>query len=116
MEASGRQLKVLRTDNGGEFTSTEFESYLQLRSEGIRHEKTVPKTPEQNGVAERQNRTLVETIRSIIMLADSKLPHKFWAEALSTAVYLRNRSPTRALPGITPYEAWMNTKPKVEHL
>ena len=91
-KSSGHQLKVLRTDNGGEYTSKEFENYL--KSEGVRHELTVPKTPEQNGVAERLNRTLVEAVRS--MLIDANLPHKFWAEALSTAVYLKNRSPTKA--------------------
>ena len=57
-KSSGRKLKVLRTDNGGEYTSTKFEAYL--KAEGVRHERTVPKTPEQNGVAERLNRTLVE--------------------------------------------------------
>lgn len=56
---TGRQLKTLRTDNGGEYSSTEFADYL--RSEGVRHERTIPKTPEQNGVAERMNRTLIET-------------------------------------------------------
>ena len=50
------------------------------------------------------------------MLADSKLPPKFWAEALSTAVYLRNRSPTKSVEGMTPFEAWMGEKPNVEHL
>ena len=55
------------------------------------------------------NRTLVETVWS--MLADSKLPKRFWAEALLTAVYLRNRSPTRALAGITRYQAWTEEKP-----
>ncbi|KAL2092442.1 hypothetical protein ACEWY4_012240 [Coilia grayii] len=80
---TGRKLKVLRTDNGGEYTSKEFEAFLKR---GVRHELTVPKTPEQNGVAERMNRTLVETVRS--MLADAKLPQTFWAEALATAVYV----------------------------
>ena len=111
-KSSGRKLKVLRTDNGGEYTSTKFEDYLN--AEGVRHERTVPKTPEQNGVAERQNRTLVETVRS--MLIDSKLPHKFWAEALNTATYLRNRSPTKAIDGMTPFEAWTSVKPTVKHL
>ena len=92
--------------------ATEFVNYM--KREGVRHEFTVPKTPEQNGVAERMNRTLVETARS--MLADSKLPQKFWAEALSTAVYLRNRSPTKSVADMTPYEAWMGEKPNVEHL
>ena len=109
---SGKKLKVLRTDGGGEYTSTEFEDFLE--SAGIRHEQTVPKTPEQNGVAERMNRTLVESVRS--MLADAHLPHKFWAEALSTAVYLRNRSPTKAVSHKTPYEAWMAKKPSFSHL
>lgn len=73
-------------DNGGEYMSTRFENYL--KAEGIRHERTVPKMPEQNGVAERLNRTLIEMVRS--MLIDANLPHTFWAEALCTAVYLKN--------------------------
>ena len=110
--STGRKLKALRTDNGGEFTSTEFNDYL--KREGIRREFSVTKTPEQNGVAERLNRTLVESVRS--MISDAKLPQKFWAEALSTAVYLRNRSPTKAVTGMTPYEAWSGEKPGVGHL
>ena len=113
MERSSRKkLNILHTDNGGEYVSTKFEDYL--KSEGIRHERTVPKTPEQNGVAERMNRTLVETMHS--MLIDAKLPHAFWAEAISTAVYLRNRSPTKVLEDMTQFEAWMKQKPCVEHL
>jgi hypothetical protein len=111
-KSSGRKVKAFRTDNGGEYTSTKFEDYL--KSEGIRHERTVPKTPQQNGVAERMNRTLVEAVRS--MLTDAKLPRKFWGEAISTAVYLRNWSPTKAVEGKTPYEAWMGKKPTVSHL
>ena len=111
-KSSGHKIKVFRTDNGGEYTSTEFESLL--RKEGIKHEYTIPKTPQQNGVSERMNRTLVEAVRS--MLADSRLPHKFWAEALSTATYLVNRSPTKALDGKTPFEAWNGKKPNVNHL
>ena len=64
----------------------------------MRREITVPKIAEQNGAAER---TLVESVHS--MFADAQLPHKFWAEALSTAVYLWNRSPTTAVPDTTPY-------------
>ena len=78
-------MKTLCTDNEGEFTFTEFKNYL--KKEGIKHELTIPKFPEQNGVAERLNRTLVEMIRS--MLADLELPKSFWAEALTTALYLR---------------------------
>ena len=81
-KSSGEKIKTLRSDNGGEYTSKELEDYLKRN--GIRHERTVPKTPEQNGVAERMIRTLEETVRA--MLSDSKLPKKFWAEALSTAI------------------------------
>lgn len=110
--STGLKVKTLRTDNGGEYTSQKFRTLLS--ESGIRHELTVPKTPEQNGVAERMNRTLVEAVRS--MLADSGLPRRFWAEALSTAVYLRNRSPTKSLQHITPVEAWTGEKPDVSHL
>ena len=108
--STGKKVKALRDDNGGEYTSTEFEKYL--KQEGIRHELTVPKNPEQNGVAERMNRTIVETARC--MLADAKLPRKFWAEAVSTAVFLRNRSPTTAVKGMTPFESLTGEKPHVE--
>ncbi|KAL5494293.1 hypothetical protein EMCRGX_G015594 [Ephydatia muelleri] len=99
-------------DNGGECTSRKFQEYL--KTEGVRHELTIPKNPEQNGVAERINRTLIETARS--MLIDSHLPHSFWAEAISTAAYLRNKSPTKAVAEMTPYEAWTGKKPQVDGL
>ena len=108
----GREVKTLRSDNGGEYISKEFTSYLTI--EGIKHEQTPPHTPQQNDVAERLNCTLIEGVRS--MLADSKLPHRFWVEGLSTMVYLQNRSPTRAPEGITPYEAWNGSKPNVDSL
>ena len=109
-KASGKKVKVLRSDNGGEYTSHEFQRYL--KKEGIRHETTIPKTPEQNGVAERMNRTLVEMARSMLHTMD----RKFWAEAVANSVYLRNRSPTTAVPQMTPYEAWNGSKPDVSHL
>ena len=70
-----------------------FEAHLKAC--GTRHELTVPKTPEQNGAAEGLNCTLVEMTRA--MLLDAKLHQKFWAEAIPTAAYLRNRSPTSAV-------------------
>lgn len=109
---SNYKLKILRTDNGGEYTSREFSSFL--KAEGIRHELTISKHPEQNGVSERLNRTLVESVRS--MLVDAQLPHKFWAEALSTAVFLRNLSFTSTVPGMTPSQAWSGKKPSVNNL
>ena len=110
--SSGRRMKTFRMDNGGEYKSAEFEKYLTV--EGIKHELTISHTPEQNGVAEQLNRTLVKGVRTV--LAGSKLPYRFWAEALSTIVYLRNRSPTKSLEGVTPYEAWNGTKPDVRCL
>ena len=106
------KVKTLRCDNGGEYTSAKFIAYLT--QEGIKHELTTPHTPQQNGAAERLNRTLIEGVHT--MLADSKLPHKFWAEALSTYAYLRNRSPTKLLSGITPHEAWYGSKPDVSSI
>ena len=110
-KSSEKFLKALRSDNGGEYISTEFEDYL--RREGIAHQSTVRKTPEQNGVAERMNRTLLDKVRS--MLHHSKLPLRFWAEALATATHVRNCSPTTALDE-TPYERWNGEKPDVSNL
>ena len=83
-----KNVKSLRTDNGGEYTSNEFKKYCTEK--GIFREFTNPHTPEQNGVSERLNRTIIETVRSMIFHA--KLPLSFWAEAANTAVYLRNRN------------------------
>ena len=109
---SGRSIKVLRSDNGGEYLSKEFNDFLS--SKGIKRQLTVPRTPEQNGVAERKNRTIQETARS--MLHAAGLPDSFWAEAVLTAVILRNRSPTVAVKGSTPYESFIGKKPDVSNL
>ena len=111
-EFRGQKIKTQRTDNGGKYTSRGFEDYL--RKKGIRHERSVPKTPEQNGIAERMNRTFVETVQA--MLSDLKLPKKFWAEGLSTASYVRSRSLTSAVQAMTPYEVRKDYKINVKHL
>ena len=108
----GKRMLKSRSDNGGECTSDEYRSFLKER--GIKKDETVPYSPQQNGLAERTNRTIMEKVRS--MLYGSKLPFKFWAEAVSTAVYLQNRSPTNYLGDITPYEKWYQNKPNVGHL
>ena len=100
LRSTGRQVKTFRSNNGGEYISREFTSYLA--KEGIRHELTTPYTPQQYGIAERLNRMLIEGVHT--MLTDLKLPRRFWAEALSTMMYLRNLSPTKALEWITPHE------------
>ncbi|KAL0409127.1 UNVERIFIED_CONTAM: Retrovirus-related Pol polyprotein from transposon TNT 1-94 [Sesamum radiatum] len=109
---SGFEIKALRTDRGGEFTSNEFKAFCELH--GIRRPMTVPRTPQQNGVAERKNRTVLNMART--MLKSKEMPKEFWAEAVACAVYLLNRSPTRSLEKITPQEAWSGWKPSVKHL
>ena len=105
-------IKTLRSDNGGEYLSKEFTRFCN--ENGINREFTNPETPEQNGVAERFNRTMIESARS--MLYHAKLPLSFWAEAVSTAVYIRNRSPTTSLVNKTPFECWFQKKPDVSHM
>ena len=105
-------LNIIRSDNGGEYVSQEFAEYCQ--SEGIVRQFTNPTCPEQNGVSERLNRTLMEGARAILYHA--KLPLKFWAEAVSTMTYIRNRSPTSALDGATPHEYWFGVKPNISNL
>jgi transposase InsO family protein len=105
-------IKALRTDRGGEFLSNEFNHFCE--ENGIRRELTAPYTPEQNGVAERKNRTVVEMARSL--LKAKELPNQYWAEAVATSVYLLNISPTKAVLNQTPFEAWRGIKPSVSHL
>uniref|UniRef100_A0A2N9EW40 Integrase catalytic domain-containing protein n=1 Tax=Fagus sylvatica TaxID=28930 RepID=A0A2N9EW40_FAGSY len=108
----GKSLKCLRTDNGGEYTSNEFENYCS--EYGIRHEKTVPGTPQHNGVAERINRTIVEKVRCMLRMA--KLPKSFWAEAVQTACYLINRSPSVPLDFDIPERVWTGEDASYAHL
>ena len=99
----GLPIRKLRTDNGGEYMSKDFQTYLALK--GIEHQLTVPHSPQQNGVAERLNRTLMESTRA--MLSHANLPKKLWAEAVATAAYLRNRTTTSANEEqLTPFEKW----------
>ena len=109
---TGHKIKALWSDNGTEYVNERLSS--MQRSCGIKHETTVPYSPQQNGVAVRLNRTLVERARSMLM--ESHLSVDLWAEAAATAVYLRNRSPTNALSAITPEEAWSGHKPDLRHL
>ena len=110
--ATGKKLRALRTDGGGEYVSHAFDEHL--RTCGITRQKTPPYTPEHNGVAERANRTIMEEVRALLIHA--RLPNHFWALALRAAVYLRNRSPTSAVDGMTPLEAWTGQRPSLGHL
>nr|GEY21628.1 zinc finger, CCHC-type [Tanacetum cinerariifolium] len=106
------KLRMLRTDRGGEFTSNEFTKYCKKK--GIARQLTAPYLPQQNGVVERRNRTVLSTTRS--MMKAMKLPLTFWAEVVRYAIYILNRVPTRALEDKTPYEALYNRKPNLENL
>lgn len=97
-----KNIKVLRTDNGLEFCNFEFDGLCKLS--GILRHRTVAHTPQQNGLAERMNRIILEKVRC--MLLSSGLPKIFWGKAVKTASYLINRSPSSAIHFKTPEEMW----------
>lgn len=103
--------KIIRSDRGGEYISGKNTNYL--KSEGIQVQLNAGYTPQQNGVAEKMNRTLIEMVRC--MLKESSLPKSLWAEATSAANYVQNRVITRAT-GRTPFERWNDKKRDLEHL
>lgn len=108
---SGKYIQILRTDRGGEFNSHNFASFCE--SHGIRRQLTAAYTPQQNGVAERKNRTIMNMVRS--MMVKRGIPKTFWAEAVNWSVHVLNRSPTLAVKNITPQEAWSEVRPSVDH-
>ena len=109
---TGRKLKCFRSDNGSEYTSREFETYCTKN--GIRHEKTVPSTPQHNGVAEMMNHTIIEKVRC--MLKTIKLPEVFWGETAQTTCYLINRSPSGPLNFEVPEKVWTGKDVFYSHL
>jgi hypothetical protein len=108
---TGKKIRFLRSDNGGEYTSKGFMDFCA--GEGIRRELTVPYNPQQNGVAKRKNRAIVGAARA--RLHDQGMPLFLWVEACYTAVYLQNRSPHRAVGSMTHEEAFFGKKPEVGH-
>lgn len=100
------KIKTLRTDNGGEYLSKEFDAFC--KANGIVRQLTIPETPQQNGVAERVNRTIAERARCLLF--DAGLEKRCWAEACQMATYLRNRTPTASLNFKSPIEVWTNEK------
>ena len=105
-------IQTLRTDRGGEFTSHEFDDFC--KKNGIKRHLTAPWSPQQNGVVERRNRTLLEMTRSILKHMD--VPNYLWGEAVRHATYLINRLATRSLSEKTPYEVFRSKKPNLNHL
>lgn len=109
---TGKRILKFRSDNGGEYISNEFTRFL--KDHGIIHERSCPETPTQNPVAERAMRSIVEKART--MLKEANLRDAYWAEAVLTAVYLKNRSPTKAVWNKVPEEAWSGKKVDLSHL
>lgn len=104
-----KKIRALRSDNGTEFKNSTLESYCTER--GISQNFSAARTPEQNGVAERKNRTLIEAART--MLLEANLPKQFWAEAVNTACFTQNRSIYVKKNNKTAYEALRGRKPYI---
>jgi hypothetical protein len=108
----GEVIAVIRVDNAPEFIEGEFRAYCL--KEGIQFEKTVPDASQQNGVVERGNQTVENSMR--VMLLDAGLPLYFWPLAAQAAVHVNNRLPHSALPGnVTPFQRWFGHKPDISH-
>ena len=107
-----KKINIFRSDNGREFTSNEFKD---LRKDlGIKRELTTPYNPQQNGVAERKNRIIMEAARE--MIHDQDLPMHLWVEAARTTVYVQNCTPHRVPENKTPEEVFSKKKLKFNHL
>ena len=107
----GKKIKALHSDRGGEYVSQEFKDYLSKH--GIVQHLTSPYTPQQNGVSERRNRTLMDMVRSMFNL--TTLPLSFWDYALESAVRILNMVPTKKVDK-TPYEVWHGKTPNLSYL
>jgi len=104
-------LKLFKLIGGGEYTSNRLK--LFLLNKGISHRLSYLYTPEQNGVAERKHRHIIET--TITLLQTAKLPSKFWSYACQTATYLINRMPTIVLHNSSPFEMLLGSSPTITH-
>lgn len=109
---TGHTIKAIRSDNGTEFVNHSLKTLLN--ASGIQHQLTVAYSPQQNGIAERMNRTILDKVRA--MLFNHSCDQRMWAEAVNTAVYLINRSPTKVLREVTPEEKWTGNKIDLSHL
>ncbi|GJW32165.1 putative ribonuclease H-like domain-containing protein [Tanacetum coccineum] len=106
------RVKIIRCDNGTEFKNSEMNQFCQMK--GIKREFSVARTSQQNGVAERKNRTLIELVRT--MLADSLLPTTFWAETINTACYVQSRVLATKPHNKTPYELLISRPPNLDFM
>jgi len=109
----GQKIKIVRSDNGREYKNAKMNEYLEER--GIIMKNTAPHTPQQNGKAERANRTIMECAHT--MMRAKSLPKNLWVEAVSTAVYVLNRTTHSSQKNVkTPFEMWTGRKPNLKHL
>jgi transposase InsO family protein len=108
---TGKRIKKLHTDNGGEYVNKDVEHVCSESSIALQH--TVPYTTQQNGVAERKNKTLKEMANCILQAR--ALPPKLWVGAINCEAYIQNRVPNKSVKGVTTYEAWSEKKPEVTH-
>jgi len=109
---TGQQLRIFHTDHGGEFITKVWRKFM--KDQGIHHETTSPYTPEQNGDAKRQNRSIFDRVRTVLINAG--LPLSLFAEAVNYIVFTKNRNSTSALTNTTPYEVHFNKKPDISRL
>lgn len=112
VSAAGHKIQRMRSDNAKEFISADMKKLMSKHT--ILQELLSPYCPQQNGRAERQNRTLVEMARS--MLTSAKLPTALWSEAVNAAAQIRNMIPLERLDWKSPYEVWYGNKPSIDHL
>ena len=108
---TGKSIKTLQSDQGGEYLSTEFIEFL--KEHGIVSQLTPPGTPQFNGVSERRNRTLLDMVRSMMSYTD--LPISLWGFALQTACYVLNLVPSKSVSN-TPCEIWHGKAPSLKHV
>ena len=107
-----QRMALFLTDNGSEYVNGHMSTFFLQKN--IKHHRTVPYCPQQNGQSERRNQTIMNMAWCIII--ESKLPYEFWPFAVNHAVYTMNRLPTRRIQWKTPYEAWTGTKPDISNL
>jgi hypothetical protein len=107
----GKRLKEVRSDRGGEFSSGNFKEFCDKN--GIKREYTIPRTPQQNRVVERQNRSVQQMARS--MMNEKNIPQTYWVEAIHTAVHILNKAHLRPHSDMTPYELWFGRPASIKH-
>ena len=109
---TSKQVKCLRIDNDLEFCSEKFNNFC--KEHGILRHRTVRYTPQQNGIVERLNRTIMD--RVIYQMSNDLIPEKFWAKVVSYTVYTINRCPHHSTNFLTPEEKWSKHPPNLQNL